>query len=79
MSFDSDLGIRIGTIGIAAKTNQVLTVKGQTDVPLQQHIPRTVLGCPTGWIPYAMIIPYKVPSIDTSYEAYPKQLTVLVV
>ena len=59
-SFDSNLDIRIGTIGIPEKTHQVLTVKAQTAVPLQQHRPRVVLSCPTDWIPYAMKIPYKV-------------------
>ena len=43
-SFDSNLGIRIGTIGIAAKNHKVITVKGQTAVPLQRCIPRTVLS-----------------------------------
>ena len=59
-SFDYNIGIRKVTIGIAAKTHQVLTAKGQTDVPLQRHRPITLLSCPTDWIPYAMKIPFKV-------------------
>ena len=58
--FDSNLGIRMGTIGILEKTHKVLTVKGQTDVSLRQHRPRTVLSFPTDWIPYAMRIRNKV-------------------
>ena len=57
----------------------MLSDKGQTAVPLQQHKPRTVLSCPTDWIPYAMKIPYKVPSIDASDTAYPNQTEVLLV
>ena len=57
----------------------MLTAMGQTDEPMKQHIPIKFLSCPTDWIPYDMRIPYKVPSIDTSDKAYPKQLTVLLV
>ena len=52
--FDSNTGIRIGTIGIPENTHQVLTVKSQTAVPLRQHKPRRVPSCPTEWVPYAM-------------------------
>ena len=52
--------IGIVTIGIPAKTHQVLTAKAQTAESLQKHIPRTFLSCPMDWILYAMIIPYKV-------------------
>ena len=49
--------IGIGTIGIAANTHHVLTIKSQTAKPLQQHRPRNVPGWPTEWLPYAMRIP----------------------
>ena len=49
--------IGIGRIGIAANTHQVLNVKAQTAVPLQQHRPRRVTSWTTDWLPYAMIIP----------------------
>ena len=52
--------IRIGRIGIPAKTHQVITAKAQTAESLRQHRPITVLSCPTDWIPYALRIPYKV-------------------
>ena len=57
--FDSNVGIRIGTIGIPSNTHQVLTDKAQTDVTLRQHRPRRVTSCPMGWLPYAMIIPLR--------------------
>ena len=41
--------IRIGTIGIAANTHQVLTIKAQTAKPLRQHRPISVTSCPTGF------------------------------
>ena len=63
-SFGSNLGIRIGTIVIAAKIHQVITAKGQTAVPLRRNIPRTVISCPTDWLPYAMKIPYKVSQLS---------------
>ena len=47
----------IGTIGIAANTHQVLTIKAQTAKPLWQHRPRSVPSFPTDWLPYAMRIP----------------------
>ena len=46
--------IGIGTIGIAANTHHVLTIKDQTAKPLRQHRPSRVPSCPKDWLPYAM-------------------------
>ena len=63
-SFDSNVSIKIGTIGIPSNTHQMLTVKAQTAAPLQQHTPRRVPSCPTNWVLYAMIIPLRGQSIE---------------
>ena len=48
LKIDSDIGIRKGTIWITAKTNKVLTVKGQKAVTLRQHRPRNGSQFPDG-------------------------------
>ena len=56
---DSNVSIRIGTVGITPNTHKVLTVKAQTAKLLQQHITRRVPCCPADWLPYAMRIPVR--------------------
>ena len=48
---DSNVGIRIGKIGITANSHQVLTVKAQMAKTLRQHIPSRVPSCLTDWLP----------------------------